>query len=170
QLSDPALGGKFRTAEITWYWAEYLTPPWAKLHALALLYSGGVGIGDKRSFFGLGGFVEQDVVRSLFLRRQQCCFFLRGYAPNSLVGDQFHIVSAEYRLPLVTLENGYATFPVYLRRISGAVFADAGNAFEGTFHPSDLKYGVGGQLRFDVKLVYYLDTQFQLGYAKGLSK
>jgi len=169
QLSDPAIGGKYRTAEVTWYWAEYFTPPWAKLHALALLYSGGVGIGDKRTFFGLGGFVEQDVVRSLFLRRQQCCFFLRGYDANSLGGDQFHLASAEYRLPLLTLENGYATFPVYLRRVSGAVFGDVGNAFYGDFHPSDVKFGVGAQLRFEVKLLYYIDTQFQIGYAKGLS-
>ena len=109
------------------------------------------------------------MVRSLFLRRPQCCFFLRGYDPNSLVGDQFHVASAEYRLPLLTLESGYATFPVYLRRISGAVFGDVGNAFQGDFHLSNLKYGVGAQLRFEIELLYYLDTQFQVGYAKGLS-
>jgi hypothetical protein len=169
QLSDPSLGGKYRTTEVNWFWTEYFTPPWAKLHALALLYSGGAGVGDRRSFFALGGFTDQDVIRSLFLRRQQCCFFLRGYQAGSLVGDQFQLLSAEYRLPLLVLENGYQTFPLYLRRVSGAVFADAGNAFQGQFHPSDLKYGVGAQLRFEMKLVYYLETQFQIGFAKGLS-
>ena len=56
RFSDPALGGRFRTTELAGSWQEYLTPPWARLHALALLWSGGIGIGDKRDFFGLGGF------------------------------------------------------------------------------------------------------------------
>ena len=170
QVSDPSLGGKFHTTQATFLWVEYLTPPWARLHALALLYSGGVGIGDKRGFFALGGFVEQDVVRSLFLSRYQCCFSLRGYAPASIFGDQYHLLSTEYRLPLLWIEKGYQTFPLYLRRISGAVFSDVGNAFQGGFHPSDLKVGVGAELHIEMKLAYYLATQIQLGFAKGLSK
>ncbi len=169
QVSDPSLGGKFHSADVTALWVEYFTPPWAKLHALALLYSGGAGIGDKHSFFALGGFVEQDVVRSLFLSRAQCCFFLRGYPAASIFGDQYHLLSTEYRLPLAWIEKGYQTFPLYLRRISGAVFTDVGNAYQGTFHPSDLKVGVGVELRLEMVLAYYLGTQVQLGYAKGLS-
>jgi dipeptidyl aminopeptidase/acylaminoacyl peptidase len=170
QLSEPVLGGRFHTTEVTWAWTEYLTPPWARLHALALLYSGGVGIGDKRAVFALGGFVEQDLVRSVFLNRRQCCLFLRGYAPFSVVGDQFHLLSAEYRAPLVWIERGYGTFPVYLRRIYGSLFADAGNAFYGSFRASDVKYGVGGELHFQLSLAYYLESELQLGYAKGLSE
>jgi len=168
QVSDPSLGGKFHTGQVSALWIEYFTPPWAKLHALALLYSGGAGIGDKHSFFALGGFVDQDVVRSLFLSRSQCCFFLRGYPPASIFGDQYHLLSTEYRLPLLVLEKGYQTFPFYLRRVSGAAFTDVGNAYQGTFHASDLKVGVGGELRFEMVLAYYLPTQIQLGYAKGL--
>jgi hypothetical protein len=168
-LADPALGGRFHTTEATWEWVEYFTPPWAKLHALAMLYSGGAGIGDQRSFFGLGGFVDQDVVRSLFLLRPQCCFFLRGYTPGSIVGDQFHLLSTEYRLPLLWIEKGYQTFPLYLRRISGAVFSDVGNAFQGSFHPADVKVGVGVELRAEISLLYYLAAQVQVGFAKGLS-
>jgi len=169
QVSDPSLGGKFHTGEVSALWVEYFTPPWAKLHALALLYSGGAGIGDKRSFFALGGFVDQDVVRSLFLSRQQCCFFLRGYPAASIFGDQYHLLSTEYRLPLLWIEKGYQTFPLYLRRLSGAVFSDVGNAYQGTFHASDLKVGVGAEVRLELSLAYYLGTQVQFGYAKGLS-
>jgi Tol biopolymer transport system component len=169
-LSDPSLGSRFHTTEITWAWTEYLTPPWARLHALALLYSGGVGIGDKRAVFGLGGFVDQDLVRTLFRNRRQCCTYLRGYQPNAAVGDQYHLFSAEYRSPLLWIERGYETFPVYLRRLYGAVFADAGNAFFGRFRPQDLRYGVGAELRFQFNLVYYLESELQLGVARGLSK
>ncbi|HXI55438.1 MAG TPA: hypothetical protein VNO55_05235, partial [Polyangia bacterium] len=168
-VSSPSLGSKFTTTELNWLWIEYLTPPWAKLHALALLYSGGVGIGDKRSGFAVGGFAEQDLVRSLFLNRHQCCLFLRGYKPGSFSGDQYHLLSAEYRFPLLWLERGYGTFPVYLRRVNGAVYGDAGNAFLGGFNPRDLKYGVGGELRLELHLAYYLYTQVQLGVAQGLS-
>ena len=84
RFSDPVLGGRFHTTELTASWQEYLTPPWARLHALALLWSGGIGIGDKRDFFALGGFQEQDVLRAIFLNRPQCCIFLRGYPPGSL--------------------------------------------------------------------------------------
>src|SRR5262249_49097034 len=157
QISEPALGGRFHTTEVSWAWTEYLTPPWARLHALALLYSGGVGIGDKRAAFGLGGFVEQDLVRSIFLNRRQCCLFLRGYPASSVVGDQYHLASLEYRAPLVWIERGYGTFPLYLRRINGSVFTDAGNAFDGPFRFGDVRYGVGAELRFDFNLAYYLE-------------
>jgi Tol biopolymer transport system component len=170
QISSPELGSKFHTTNLGWAWTEYKTPPWARLHALALLYSGGVGIGDKRGVFALGGFVDQDLVRSLFLNRRQCCLFLRGYPAGSLIGDQFHLLSAEYRAPLYIIEQGYTTFPLYLRRVSGAAFVDAGNAFSGSFRPGDVKVGVGGELRVELNLVYYLATELQLGVARGLMK
>ena len=75
RYSDPVLGGRFHTTEVRAAWQEYLTMPWARLHVLALLWSGGVGIGDKRDFFYLGGFYEQDVLKAVFLNRPQCCTF-----------------------------------------------------------------------------------------------
>jgi len=137
--SDPALGGRFHTTEVSWSWAEYLTAPWARLHVLALLYGGGIGIGDKRNFFSLGGYVQQDLVRSLFLNRRECCFFLRGYPENSFGGDQYQLFSAEYRAPVLWIEHGYSTFPLYLRRIWASAFFDAGNAYFGEFHPKTME-------------------------------
>lgn len=169
-VSDPSIGSKFRTVQLSWNWAEYLTPPWSNLHALALLYSGGVGIGDKRALFGIGGFVQQDIFRALFYQRRQCCLFLRGYPSSVMVGDQYHVASVEYRAPLLLLERGYATFPIYLRRIHGAVFADAGKAFFGDLKWGGFRYGVGAELRLDLKLAYYVETIIQLGVAHGLSE
>jgi hypothetical protein len=169
-VSDPSIGSKFHTAQINWSWREYFTPPWARLHALAVLYAGGVGIGDKRSLFVLGGFEHQDLIRALFYQRRQCCLFLRGYPRGVVAGDQFHLVSAEYRAPLLILESGYSTFPVYLRRIQGAVFSDVGNAFYGDFTRHGWRVGSGAELRLDFKLGYYFETQIQLGIAKGLSQ
>ena len=171
RISDPAIGGRFHTTEVTWFWTEYFTPPWARLQAFALLYSGGVGIGDKRSFFGLGGFVQQDLIRALFLNLPQpCCTYLRGYEPNAVVGDQYHLVSAEWRTPLLWFERGKDTFPIYVRRLHGALFADAGDAFQGPLKLGDIRYGVGAELRLQATFIYYVEAEIQLGFARGLSK
>ena len=169
-VSDPSIGSKFHTTELNWNWREYFTPPWARLHALAMLYAGGVGIGDKRSFFALGGFEQQDLVRALFYQRRQCCLFLRGYKPGAVSGDQFHLLSTEYRAPLWTIEKGYSTFPLYLRRVHGAIFSDVANAFYGEVTQHGWKVGVGGELILDFKLGYYFESQLQFGVAKGLSQ
>lgn len=169
QVSDPSLGGRFHTTVVTWAWAEYLTPPWARLQALALSYSGGIA-SDNRGVFGVGGYVQQDVLRSVFLNKRQCCTFLRGYQPNAMVGDQYHLLSAEFRSPLLWIERGYDTFPIYLRRLYGAAFVDSGAAFFGALRPGDIRYGVGGELRFQFKIIYYVESEVQLGFARGLSE
>ncbi|MEP6652784.1 MAG: hypothetical protein ABJA82_05470 [Myxococcales bacterium] len=169
-VSDPSIGSKFHTTVVNWNWREYFTPPWARLHALAVLYAGGVGIGDKRSSFALGGFEHQDLVRALFYQRRQCCLFLRGYPVGLVQGDQFHLLSMEYRAPLLLLESGYSTFPIYLRRVQGALFTDFGNAFYGDFTRHGWRVGSGVELRLDFKVGYYFESQVQFGVAKGFSK
>ena len=121
------------------------------------------------TFFGLGGFFEQDLLRAIFLNQPQCCTFLRGYPANSFVGDSYQIVSAEYRAPLLRIERGYQTFPAYFRQLWGAVFVDAGNAYQGRFKFSDIKYDVGAELNLGLNLVYYLESQIKVGYAHGFS-
>lgn len=169
-IADPALGGRYRTSQVGWNWKEFWTPPWASLQAVGLSVSGGVGIGEKRGIFHIGGFREQDLVRAAVLGYRQCCLFLRGYRASSIEGDQFHIASLEYRGPLLWFERGYETFPFYLRRLTGAIYADAGDAFYGDFDPGKLRYGVGGELRLEFKTGYYLESLLQVGVARGLSR
>jgi Tol biopolymer transport system component len=170
RFADPALGGRFRTTEISASWQEYVTMPWARLHVLALIWSGGIGIGDKRDFFALGGFADQDILRSVFLNRAQCCTFLRGYPTNSFVGDAYQFASAEYRAPLLRIERGYQTFPAYVRQLWGALFVDAGNAYQGRFQASELKTDVGAEANLGLNLFYYLESQLKIGYAHGFNE
>lgn len=169
QHGEPRLGSKLRSTTASWEWTEYWTLPWAKLQVLALSYRGGISTGQRRDAFELGGFAQQDVARALFLNRPQCCQFLRGYAPTSLVGSRFHAATAEFRTPLLWIERGYQTFPVYLRRLHGAAFVDVGDAFDGDFHARNLRWGAGGELRLTLKLAYEIDSQLFLGVARGLS-
>ena len=85
------------------------------------------------------------------------------------MGDGYQIISAEYRAPLLRIERGYQTFPAYFRQLWGAVFVDAGNAYQGRFKFSDLKYDVGAELNLGLNLVYYLESQIKVGYAHGFS-
>jgi Tol biopolymer transport system component len=169
RLSDPVLGGRFHTAEVSWSWTEYLTPPWARLHALALLTGGGFGIGDSRDFFNLGGYSPQDVLRAVLLNQYQFAA-LRGYPAGFVSGDSYLQLSAEYRAPLLWIEQGYDTFPLYLRRLWGVAFADLGNAFQGAFRAQDLKTDVGAEAHLEFNLAYYLNSQVQLGYAHGFAR
>jgi Tol biopolymer transport system component len=168
RLSDPVLGGRFHTTEVSWSWTEYLTPPWAHLHALALYTAGGFGFGDTRDFFNLGGYASQDVLRGVLLNQYQYAP-LRGYPVNYLQGDSYLLFSAEYRAPLLWIEHGYDTFPFYLRQIWGVLFTDTGNAFQGRFHALSLKTDVGAEAHFQFNLGYYLNPQVQIGVAHGFS-
>ena len=82
-------------------------------------------------------------------------------------GDQYHVLNIEYRFPLLWLERGYDALPFYLWRLHGAVYSDVGGAFFGTISQDKIKASVGGELRLDGSLGYYLPFMIQLGYAHG---
>ena len=56
-----------------------------------------------------------------------------------------------------------------MRRIWGALFVDAGNAYFGRFAPQDLKVGTGAEVHLQFNLAYYLETDLKVGYAHGFS-
>jgi hypothetical protein len=70
----------------------------------------------------------------------------------------------------VSIEKGVGTFPIYLRRLHGALFADAGNAFFGSFDSHSVRYGIGADLRLNFKIAYRIESTLSVGIAKGLSK
>jgi Tol biopolymer transport system component len=54
---------------------------------------------------------------------------VRGFASGSRSGTRAWSASAEYRFPLAAVARGVGVAPVFLDRISGALFADAGDAW-----------------------------------------
>ncbi|MEQ1502691.1 MAG: hypothetical protein ABMB14_10695, partial [Myxococcota bacterium] len=111
------------TSEIRKYW----TNPWLANHVLAVRAAAGVTFGQNE-FFGnylLGGSIGD----SAFLATPDEFRMIRGYPFGADVGDLYWLGSAEYRLPLLRIERGVGTVPLYGRTLAGAVFVDAGNAF-----------------------------------------
>ena len=93
---------------------------------------------------------------------------LRGYAPVAVAGRSYALGNAEYRFPIVNIDRGQSTLPVFLNRINGSLFVDYGSAFD-VFRDARFKTGVGGELWFDTLLGYVVPFTFRLGYAKGLA-
>ena len=114
-----------------------------------MLYAGGISVGDHfRASIGLGGFQQQDLVRALFYQRHQCCLFLRGYPVSYLQGNQYHLLSTEYRTPLWLIERGYSTFPLYLRQVLTwpCSYRTSATPFNGDISRHGWRTGVGGEL------------------------
>jgi hypothetical protein len=106
----------------------------------------------------------------VLLRSPHCCVYLRGYHADAIAGPRFHLASAEYRAPLVWIERGHATFPLYARRLWGALFADAGAAHAGALAWRDVRVGAGAELRLELAFRYGFEAYLSLGLARGLSK
>ena len=82
-------------------------------------------------------------------------------------GDQMHLLSLSYHFPILWLERGYETLPIFLWRLHGVVYSDVGAAFFGKLGWDRFKASLGAELRVDGVLGYYLPFTLQLGYAYG---
>jgi outer membrane protein assembly factor BamA len=56
-------------------------------------------------------------------------FPVRGYGEAARFGRRAWTASLEYRFPLALVNRGLGAWPLHLDRVTGALFADAGNAW-----------------------------------------
>jgi hypothetical protein len=169
-LSDPALASDSTGYAATLGFGAYFKMPWFRHHALALHASGGFAADNRggRGPFYVGGFIDLpvvDVVRNSLI---QGGVELRGYPPVAEAGNYYGIFNAEYRFPIVNVDRGPSTLPLFLNRISGVGFVDYGSAFSDPA-TAEFKTGVGGELWFDLTLGYVLNFTFRAGFARGLA-
>jgi len=93
---------------------------------------------------------------------------LRGYPVAFQTGGYYLLANTEYRFPIVNIDRGMSTTPLFLNRISGNVFLDVGSAFDDPRTTSFLT-GVGTELWFDTTIGYFASFNFRVGYARGLA-
>jgi hypothetical protein len=164
---DKSLGSDFEFNKYTADWHEYINFPWKHQVLLVRVFAGSsTGETIPQGAFQLGGDNPGDITLSI----DDTAVFLRGYPVNSFRGQTAGLVSLEYRFPLANIERGSGTTPFFFRRLHGAVFAEAGNAWDGPFHGSDLKRSIGAEARLDLYLSYFLPITLRLGIAKGLDE
>jgi hypothetical protein len=169
-LTDPRLGSDFAGFVSNGDLSMYYLMPWLKHHSVALHAGAGTSGGTfpGRGAFYVGSFVDLplvDTVRNVLI---QGGITLRGYPPVIVAGRSYALGNIEYRFPIVNVDHGPSTLPIFLNRITGNVFLDYGGAFD-VLDSAQFKTGVGGELWFDNTLGYILGLTFRLGYARGLS-
>jgi Tol biopolymer transport system component len=180
--ASPDLGGDQRYATAVLSASEYLRIPFTRHGVLALHGSLGGSSGRLagRQPFSLGGIPPPDVSGlvsgALGAGFPAQANQLRGYPSGAFEGATLVSTTAEIRFPLLAPQVGWSTWPLFLRRLHGAAFLDAGAAF-GTRDGSMgrrlgdldlLRFGAGAELRLEVVLGYYLRTDVRLGLARGL--
>ena len=90
---------------------------------------------------------------------------LRGFQDDVFVGDRVALVNIEARVPLLSVERGWGTWPLFLRTIHAAAFSDIGHAWTGTVRWSDRKLGYGVELSADVVAGFGLPLTWRAGLA-----
>lgn len=154
-------GSEISSREYTASWEEHI--PLFNQHTILARINGGLADGEQtaQQSFQLGGTTS-------FLNP----FGLRGYDANFTTGDRIATGTLEYRFPLVYLLRGFNTKPLFLDRLHGALFVDAGESWDRdhAFKSSNIMIGSGVELRLDLTLGYWLKITPAIGYAHGFDK
>ncbi len=177
-ITSPALGSDYSYAVAQGSFNGYLRVPWTKQVVLALHLAAGTSQGSLGGQypFSLGGVPPPDVTQLLlsalgFATAGALPNQLRGYPSGVFAGTHLASGTLELRFPIAAPQWGIATWPVYLRRISGALFVDSGVAWTplaGVDWWQRLRLGVGGELRVDLVLGFYLPVVVRIGVGQGL--
>jgi outer membrane protein assembly factor BamA len=167
QRYDKSIGSDFDISKYSADWHEYINFPW-KHHVLLARAFAGTSSGDviPQGAFQVGGDNPGDTL----IHVDDESVFLRGYGINAFRGRKVGLASLEYRFPIQDIESGWGNAPVFLRRVHGAVFAEAGNAWDDAFRSTDFKRSAGAEFRLDTDLAYYVPITFRIVFAHGFDE
>jgi WD40-like Beta Propeller Repeat len=131
---------------------------------LAVRAAGATSQGDEsaRRVFSAGGVGQESVP---FRFKLDAIGLLRGFDDSDLVGQHAAVVNLDYRFPIRRVQRGFGTVPVFLRTIHGAVFADAGHAWNGRARWADVRTSVGAELSFDTVVGFTIPLTVTAGTA-----
>lgn len=171
-ITDARLGSNERNEQriFTGDFREYL--PLGGNHVMALRLAGGIASGDTivPGTFSLGGSLGEGLLSGGGSSRY---FSLRGLPVSFLIAERAMLLSAEYRLPLVSVQRGLGTWPIFLNNLHLGFFADCGDAWSSTDGVSkeglgdffnDFLLGTGLELRADLVVWHGFPVTGRLGY------
>ncbi len=151
-------------------------------HALAFRAAAGAESGSFSPGFNVGGAsgASTPLATGVDLRLGSTLTFpVRGYPEGVQFGTRAVSATLEYRFPIALVERGLGVLPVFLDRLWGDVFADAGSAwcpgscergFVGAPTSPDLLYSVGTELGVDLTAGYFAGFTLRGGVAVPLSE
>jgi hypothetical protein len=134
-------------------------------HILAMRLSGGVSNGDPTvgRTFVLGG----SSVGTVTDFGSRSSSLLRGFPDAAFAGTRVALANLEYRFPVLRLQRGFGTWPIFFHTFHAAAFADAGETWSTTFQASNLKTSVGVEASSNVVVAYFAQLTFAAGAAIG---
>ncbi len=148
------------TGEVRAYWRP------ERAHAVLAARAGyGAAEGDqnvRRQFF-LGG---TSSAGRLVNFGSDALGMVRGFQDEVASGSRIASASVEWRQPLWRLERGWGTWPIFLRTVHAALFADVGNAWSGEYPSDRLKASVGVEASIDTVVGFRLPLTFTAGVAR----
>jgi hypothetical protein len=177
---DPEDEGRARregTAQLAGYLA--LGRPWGFARTVAALRaSGGLvrGPGAGDGHFALGGTSGGGAgVPGLdALGEGRVLFPVRGYERGVRRGRTAWSTSVELRVPLALIQEGWGLRPLFVDRLSGAAFVDAGDAWDPCRPEAprcsellDPLVSAGGELLLDVTAFYRVPLTLRLGVTRA---
>ena len=169
RVQDELLGADAESMSLNYGLRLFHPNPLLERHILHLRLTGGIARSEGGNpAFAIGGTRPQDVLSDIIFQSPRGQFVLRGYPPALLVGDQFQVWTGAYRFPILRIESGPSTVPIYLNRLKGSVFVDTGGAFRGLLADADLRTGVGAEVQLGTQFGYYLHGALRVGFARGL--
>jgi hypothetical protein len=179
-VTSPVLGSDYDYVWSEVAWNGYLRVPGTKQWVLALHLAVGLSQGTfgGQYPFSLGGVARPDVA-SLLLSALGFASVgaqpnqLRGYPPGIFQGSNLASGTFELRFPIAAPQWGYSTWPFFVRRISGSLFLDAGNAWvpmEGVPWPERIRFGTGAEVDVELVVGFYLPVVLRVGLGQGLGR
>jgi Tol biopolymer transport system component len=125
----------------------------------------GAANGDARvaRTFYLGG---PDPARSLIDFGTGAFSLLRGFPADAFGASHVGVANLEYRFPVWRIDRGKGTWPVFLRTLHAAVFADAGKVWDHHFSWAGPKVAVGAELSLDAVLGFEMPLTLSAGFGR----
>jgi hypothetical protein len=149
---SPAMGADGQATSVTVDGRAYI-PGLRDHHVLALRGAAGVGTGDVgvRQAFSLGG---SGLPAAGFRFGRRTLGLLRGFDTDTMIGSAVAVANLDYRFPLVRVERGVRTWPLFLRTLHGAFFTDIGSAGSALGALPAAAVSVGAEIASDLTLGY----------------
>jgi outer membrane protein assembly factor BamA len=159
----PALGADANALTMTGDWRGYVRGL-GRHHVAAFRLGAASSTGDTgmRRTFSLGG---SGLPASPFAMGQRMIGLLRGLPQDERFGTAVLLANLDYRVPLARVERGIGTWPVFLRDIHGAAFADVGSAGNAMDKLPAAAFSIGGELAASVTLGYSWNLSLAAGAA-----
>lgn len=171
--------------EVTGLAAAYRSFDWTGFarHVIAARASALWRAGDGASLSSIGGQPGQTTDVLGFQLGESRLLPVRGFDPGDRVGSRAWTASLEYRFPVALVGERPWWSPLFLDRVSGTLFIDAGNAWCGPdqrerfaacpgFDDDDAippaLVSAGGELVIDAGLSFLLATRLRVGAAAAL--